>query len=81
MRVAVVGSINADLVLRVPTLPVGGVTMPATDLHRLPGGKGANQAVAFHQAARHRKEQREMDVRSGLGDHRRNHRDRNAPSA
>ena len=29
MRVAVVGSINADLVLRVPTLPVGGVTMPA----------------------------------------------------
>jgi ribokinase len=47
VRVAVVGSINADLVLRVPTLPVGGVTMPATDLRRLPGGKGANQAVAL----------------------------------
>ena len=45
MRVAVVGSINADLVLRVPTLPVGGVTMPATDLRRLPGGKGANQEI------------------------------------
>ena len=44
--VVVVGSANADLVLRVRDLPGPGETRLATDTSRLPGGKGANQAVA-----------------------------------
>lgn len=47
MRAVVVGSLNADLVLRVPSIPDAGVTMPASGMARLRGGKGANQAVAL----------------------------------
>ena len=43
---AVVGSLNQDLVVRVPRLPSPGETVSGSDLERLPGGKGANQAVA-----------------------------------
>jgi ribokinase len=42
----VVGSINLDLVARVPELPRAGETLTATAFERFPGGKGANQAVA-----------------------------------
>ena len=42
----VVGSINLDLVARVPTLPRPGETLTAEAFDRFPGGKGANQAVA-----------------------------------
>jgi ribokinase len=42
----VVGSINLDLVARVPALPRPGETLAATAFDRFPGGKGANQAVA-----------------------------------
>ncbi|HEY9482715.1 MAG TPA: ribokinase [Micromonosporaceae bacterium] len=48
--VVVVGSANADLVLRVRDLPGPGETRLATDTSRLPGGKGANQAVAAGRA-------------------------------
>jgi ribokinase len=41
----VVGSINLDLVARVERLPRPGETVSATALTRVPGGKGANQAV------------------------------------
>lgn len=44
--VAVVGSANVDLVVRVPRRPAGGETLLGGDLLRLPGGKGANQAAA-----------------------------------
>ncbi|HZC70113.1 MAG TPA: ribokinase [Jatrophihabitans sp.] len=44
--VVVVGSINTDLVLRVPRLPAPGETVLAIDQSRFAGGKGANQAVA-----------------------------------
>ncbi|MEN7538581.1 ribokinase [Aurantiacibacter flavus] len=46
MAVAVVGSINVDLVLTVDALPSPGETVLASRSTRLPGGKGANQAVA-----------------------------------
>eukprot|EP00878_Enallax_costatus_P007124 GHUV01007467.1.p1 GENE.GHUV01007467.1~~GHUV01007467.1.p1 ORF type:complete len:382 (+),score=99.86 GHUV01007467.1:2601-3746(+) len=42
----VVGSVNADLVLRVDRLPQPGETIAAKDMQFFPGGKGANQAVA-----------------------------------
>lgn len=45
-RILVVGSINMDLVAEVTRPPVMGETVLANALHHLPGGKGANQAVA-----------------------------------
>jgi ribokinase len=44
--VLVVGSLNADLVVRAPHFPLPGETISGDDLHIIPGGKGANQAVA-----------------------------------
>jgi ribokinase len=45
-RLTVVGSINLDLVLRAERLPRPGETVSGADVSRVPGGKGANQAVA-----------------------------------
>ena len=44
--ILVVGSINADLVVRTPRFPKPGETISGEDLRIIPGGKGANQAVA-----------------------------------
>lgn len=44
--ILVVGSLNADLVVRTPRFPNPGETISGEDLHIIPGGKGANQAVA-----------------------------------
>jgi len=46
VELTVVGSINLDLVARVEQLPRPGETLSATGFDRIPGGKGANQAVA-----------------------------------
>ena len=45
-RVTVVGSLNMDLVIRSPHIPVPGETILGSDFQTIPGGKGANQAVA-----------------------------------
>lgn len=45
-RIAVVGSINADLVVQMPRLPGRGETVSSGEPAWFPGGKGANQAVA-----------------------------------
>ena len=45
-RVGVVGSCNVDYVVRVAHLARPGETVRGADVLRLPGGKGANQAVA-----------------------------------
>jgi len=45
-QVVVVGSLNMDLVARAPRLPVPGETLGGTAFTTVPGGKGANQAVA-----------------------------------
>src|ERR671938_57366 len=44
--VVVVGSVNADLVVRVARLPAAGETVTGGTFARHGGGKGANQAVA-----------------------------------
>lgn len=44
--VAVIGSANADLVVRVPRFPAPGETVSGADLEVFSGGKSANQAVA-----------------------------------
>jgi ribokinase len=51
-EVAVVGSLNLDLVVRVPRLPGPGETVSGGDVFRNPGGKGANQAVAAARLGR-----------------------------
>ena len=45
-NILVVGSLNADLVVRVSRFPQPGETISGEDLKTIPGGKGANQAVA-----------------------------------
>ena len=45
-KLYVVGSINIDIVVRPQRLPLRGETVTASTLSYLPGGKGANQAVA-----------------------------------
>jgi ribokinase len=49
--IIVVGSINTDLVIRGPRLPVPGETVTGGEFYRAFGGKGANQAVAAARAA------------------------------
>jgi len=45
-HIVVVGSLNMDLVVRVPRMPQPGETILGSDFQTIPGGKGANQAVA-----------------------------------
>ncbi|UOQ84370.1 ribokinase [Gracilibacillus salinarum] len=45
-RITVVGSINMDMVTETDTVPAQGETVRAKNFQTVPGGKGANQAVA-----------------------------------
>ncbi|MFD1341185.1 ribokinase [Litorisediminicola beolgyonensis] len=51
MTVWNLGSINADLVYRVPHLPLPGETLAAREMQKGLGGKGANMSVAAARAA------------------------------
>lgn len=51
-QVIVVGSVNTDLVIRVPRLPRPGETVLGGEFFETAGGKGANQAVAAARLAR-----------------------------
>ncbi|MCP4713218.1 MAG: ribokinase [Planctomycetes bacterium] len=45
-RIVIVGSINMDLVIRAAAIPGPGQTIAGHNFSTMPGGKGANQAVA-----------------------------------
>ena len=46
-NICVIGSLNMDLVVKVDKRPKGGQTVIGGDFKEVPGGKGANQAVAM----------------------------------
>lgn len=50
-RIVVIGSVNMDLVCRTPRIPAPGETILGENLITVPGGKGANQAVAAAKLA------------------------------
>lgn len=52
-HIVVVGSINMDLVGKTERMPRGGETLMGSDFRMVPGGKGANQAVAVARAGGH----------------------------
>ncbi len=52
-EIVVVGSLNADLVIRTPHFPRPGETIQGDDLATIAGGKGANQAVAAARLGAH----------------------------
>ncbi len=47
--IAVIGSINLDIVASVKAFPQPGETITDATVKRFPGGKGANQAIAAHR--------------------------------
>ena len=46
-KIGVVGSINMDMTVKAERIPLKGETVKGEDLKYIPGGKGANQAVAM----------------------------------
>ena len=71
--ITVFGSINVDLVCRVARSPHPGETVRGSDYALIPGGKGANQALAARRAGRRGASHRH--------DRRRRHRQGRAPRA
>ena len=53
MNIVVVGSLNMDLVVRIPIIPKPGETRLGGVFNTFPGGKGANQAVAMARLGAH----------------------------
>ena len=46
MSICVLGSLNMDLVIHTPHFPAPGETIAGSSFQQIPGGKGANQALA-----------------------------------
>lgn len=46
-NIVVVGSMNMDIVVKTSRFPAGGETILGDEIHFIPGGKGANQALAL----------------------------------
>ncbi|WP_040949793.1 ribokinase [Gorillibacterium massiliense] len=61
-RIAVVGSLNLDLVVSAERMPQAGETITGESIHYIPGGKGANQAVACARLGAH------VDMIGAVGD-------------
>lgn len=49
-KVCVLGSMNMDLVLKIKNMPKEGETILSKSFEKIPGGKGANQAVAARRS-------------------------------
>jgi len=49
ISIAIIGSVNLDIVAHVKDFPQPGETVTNARVHRFPGGKGANQALAAHR--------------------------------
>lgn len=47
MKAAIVGSINMDMTVTAERIPLKGETLKGEEIRYIPGGKGANQAVAM----------------------------------
>jgi ribokinase len=47
MKIGVIGSINMDLTVTAERIPLKGETLKGNEIKHIPGGKGANQAVAI----------------------------------
>ena len=45
-KIVVIGSLNMDIVTKTSRFPQAGETLTGEEVHFIPGGKGANQAVA-----------------------------------
>lgn len=52
-KIGVVGSINMDMTVKAERIPRKGETLKGDDLQYIPGGKGANQAVAMAKLGAH----------------------------
>src|SRR5690625_4138352 len=52
-RIAVVGSLNVDLVITANRLPLPSETILGKSFFTVPGGKGGNQAIAASKLAAH----------------------------
>jgi ribokinase len=45
-NIVVLGSLNMDLVVKLPHAPAAGETLHGHSIQHIPGGKGGNQAVS-----------------------------------
>jgi ribokinase len=62
--IAVVGGLNMDLVFEAERLPDAGESMDGTSLSDLPGGKGANTALATYRASHFKPTSNKKDDRT-----------------
>jgi ribokinase len=51
-KILIVGSINVDLIIQTPSIPMPGQNIYGKDFCILPGGKGANQALSVARLAK-----------------------------